>query len=123
MVLISRDADVDVIAVEYPGYGNIPGPPTDRGLLRNVIAGYKFITETLAIKSTNLIFYGQSMGTGPTTYLAANPDFPIGGLVTEGAFVSGLRLMNKEVKPFFNFLRELTSTTEISSPMAITWAG
>lgn len=108
MVLISRDANVDVIAVEYPGYGNIPGPPSDHGLIRNVIAGYKYITETLAIKSTNLIIYGQSMGSGPATFLAANPDYPIGGVVLEGGFVSGLRLMNSSVTKFlvFNFLED-----------------
>ena len=97
MVLISRDADVDLIAVEYPGYGNIPGPPSDHGLIRNVIAGYKYITETLGIAPKNLVFYGQSMGTGPSTFLAANPDYPVGGLIVEGGFLSALRMMNKDV--------------------------
>lgn len=98
MVDICRHSDLDVIAVEYPGYGTIKGTPTDSNVIKNVINGYEFITTNLKVDPTNLILYGQSLGCGPATFLSSHPDYPIGGLIIEGPFMSGLRFFNKKVK-------------------------
>jgi len=92
--------------VEYPGYGSVKGKPTDTGILKNVITAYKFVTQDLNIDPRRLVIYGQSMGTGPAIFLGANPDFPIAGVITEGAFASGFKLFSKDVK-FLDFYSSL----------------
>lgn len=108
IVQISFYAQVDIIAVEYPGFGDIKGPPSDIGVLKNATAAYEYITHNLKISPTSLILYGQSMGTGPATFLSAHPDYPTAGVVLESAFASGLKTMSKSVSLIF-------STTHISS--------
>lgn len=107
MVQICRFAQVDIIAVEYPGYGTVKGSPTDFGLLRNVFKGYKHSINKLNIDPRKLVIYGQSMGTGPATFLSAHPDYPVAGVVTEGAFASGFKLFSKKV----NFTAQVTFLT------------
>jgi pimeloyl-ACP methyl ester carboxylesterase len=98
MVQICNFGQVDIVAVEYPGYGTIKGKPTDDGLLRNVFKAYKHVVNQLSISPKKLVVYGQSMGTGPTTFIGAHPDYPVAGIVTEGAFASGFKLFSKNVR-------------------------
>jgi abhydrolase domain-containing protein 17 len=69
--------------------------------LKNATNSYKFIVGELKIDPRKLVVYGQSMGTGPAIFLGANPDYPVAGVITEGAFASGFKLFSKEVR--FNF--------------------
>jgi abhydrolase domain-containing protein 17 len=92
---------VDIIAVEYPGYGTIKGKPTDEGLIKNVFKGHRHIVNNLKIDPRKLVVYGQSMGSGPAIFLSAHPDYPIAGLITDGGFASGMKLFSKKVKRFF----------------------
>lgn len=100
MIEICSNGEVDVIAVEYPGYGTIKGTPTDLGVIKNVMTAYDYIVNNIKIDFRNLVFYGQSLGCGPVVLMGSHPDYPCGGIITESPFVSGLRLFNKTVKKF-----------------------
>jgi len=121
LVNICKFSEVNIIGVEYPGYGTIKGNPTDVGVISNVIEAYKYITKVLKLNPWSLIFYGQSLGTGPATFLAAHPAYPIGGLIIEGAFVSGLHLFNKSVFLMTKYDRELIFITRTSSLLHTIW--
>ena len=41
-----------------------------------------------------ILLYGHSLGTGVSTVLAANPEYPVAGLVIHSGFMSGLRVID-----------------------------
>jgi pimeloyl-ACP methyl ester carboxylesterase len=66
----------DIYIVEYPGYENRPGKPTERGL-------YAAASEALELLPTNHPTYlvGESLGTGVAAYLAGKNPTDIAGVV------------------------------------------
>lgn len=68
--------NVNIIAVEYPGYGIYPNPKNIEGkkakvIIEDALCVYKFITETLNIKQEDIILAGRSIGSGPACHLAS----------------------------------------------------
>jgi len=80
---IQQAAPLDVYIVEYPGYENRPGKPTEHTL-------YSASNEALELLPTNRPTYvvGESLGTGVATYLAGKHPNEIAGVVLLGAYNS-----------------------------------
>jgi pimeloyl-ACP methyl ester carboxylesterase len=74
--VIQQAAPLDVFIVEYPGYENRPGSPSELGLDRAA-------DEAFALLSTNQPIYlvGESLGTGVATYLAGKHSTHVAGVV------------------------------------------
>lgn len=62
---------VNVLAVEYPGYGICPGASTEEGIMANAEAAMDFAIETLGVAQNDILLFGRSLGTGPTVALAS----------------------------------------------------
>ncbi|SHJ35225.1 hypothetical protein SAMN02745181_1849 [Rubritalea squalenifaciens DSM 18772] len=60
-----------VIAYDYPGYGLSDGAATEKTCYATIDKVWSHATEKLGIKEQDIILLGQSVGTGPTVYLAA----------------------------------------------------
>lgn len=58
MVQICKFGTVDIVAMEYPGYGTVKGKPTDEGLIRNAIKAYNHSVNKLNIDPRKLIIAG-----------------------------------------------------------------
>lgn len=69
----------NVIAPEYPGYGIYPGQPSQEGIYEDCLIVYDFLTKKLEIPESNIIVFGRSLGTSPSTFLASRR--PIAGLI------------------------------------------
>lgn len=68
----------DVLIVEYPGYGARPGAHSERSLVDDLRATVK----TLAAQGrTPTYLWGESLGCGVASAVAADPDLKIAGLV------------------------------------------
>lgn len=67
---------MDVFIVEYPGYENIPGTPSEQSLDQSAEDAFQLL-------STNNPIYlaGESLGTGVATYLAGKHPNEIAGVV------------------------------------------
>ncbi len=80
---IQQAAPLDVYLVEYPGYENRPGSPTERSL-------YAAADEALELLPTNRPTYlvGESLGTGVATYLAGKHSNQVAGVVLLAPFNS-----------------------------------
>ncbi|MDD2708488.1 MAG: alpha/beta hydrolase [Verrucomicrobiae bacterium] len=83
-------AGFNVFAYDYRGYGHSEGKPTEKGLYQDVDAAYKHLTQNLRIPPENILVMGRSLGSGPSTWLAAHE--PVGGLVVESGFTSAFRV-------------------------------
>ncbi|EAR96191.1 alpha/beta superfamily hydrolase (macronuclear) [Tetrahymena thermophila SB210] len=76
---LRRYIRVNVLAVEYPGYGLYKGSPNSDQILQDADSIYEFVRTHLKVQSQNIIIFGRSIGSGPACYLAGTRN--IGGLI------------------------------------------
>ena len=78
-------AGLGVLMPEYPGYGGNPGAPSEAGLAETGEAALDFL-EAHGIEERRVVAYGESLGTGVASRLAAGRR--LGALVLESPFTS-----------------------------------
>merc|ERR1719384_3102707 len=78
---------MNVLAVEYPGYGLLKNVIVNEAALKEVaLTAFRFILDELKVAYEQIIIFGRSVGSGPSVYLASR--FPVGGLILVAAFAS-----------------------------------
>lgn len=78
---------VNVLAVEYPGYGLLNGMATDEeGIYEVALTTFRFLVDVIGVGYSQIILFGRSLGSGPAVYLASQ--YPVGGLILVSAFSS-----------------------------------
>ncbi len=60
-----------VISYDYPGYGESGGKPTEKGCYRAIEKTYRYLIDDQGVAPENIILVGQSVGSGPTCWLAS----------------------------------------------------
>jgi uncharacterized protein len=83
-----RSLGLNVLAPEYPGYADVDGHPSERGLIDAARAAYDELRRA-GIEGRRIAIYGWSLGSGGAAPLARDVDEA--ALVLEGAFSSVLR--------------------------------
>jgi len=68
------EAGFGVLAVSYRGYSGNPGYPTQKGLMLDAKASYKFLLKQ-GLKDSDIILYGESLGSGVSANLAKDHNF------------------------------------------------
>lgn len=77
---------------EYPGYGLCRNRKlTEEGLYHNIRKVYEYATNDLQFKSSEIVLYGHSLGTGPSVDLAADVKYPVGAVILQAPFLSIIR--------------------------------
>lgn len=71
--------NLNVIAPEYPGYGIYPGRPSQEGIFEDTLIVYDFLTKTIKVPPQNIVIFGRSIGTSPSTFLASRKQ--VAGLI------------------------------------------
>ena len=97
-----RDAPGNVLAVEYRGYGQSEGKPSEAGLYRDAATAYQYLINAKRIDPKTIISFGQSLGTAVAAHLAAQQQ--VGAVILEAPFPSAARL----AKLIFRFLPGLS---------------
>lgn len=70
---IATNLNINVLAVEYPGYGIYKassGCSSDQ-VLKDSESIYNFLTEIMNIPENNIILMGRCIGSGPASYIAS----------------------------------------------------
>lgn len=75
-----------LIAIDYRGYGQSEGSPSEEGFYADGRAAIRYATETLSIPPGRLILYGESIGTAVAVQMAL--ETKAGGLVLQSPFTS-----------------------------------
>lgn len=75
-----------VLLAEYRGYSGNPGKPTERGLYADAEAYYAWLLDQ-GIAENQIVIYGESIGSGPATYLASK-NWNARGLILDAPFTS-----------------------------------
>lgn len=94
METLARRTGCDVIAYDYSGYGGSDGSPSEDVILRNADMVMKYINDVLHRPPSDVIVYGQSIGSVPTWYLASKYD--VAGVIQLSGLYSGWRTLNRE---------------------------
>lgn len=66
-----RSIDVDVLAIDYRGYGDSEGKPSEKTLTEDALATWDYATKTLGYRADQIILAGESLGGGVATKLAS----------------------------------------------------
>lgn len=79
---------INLMAVEYPGYGIYEDPEgaSEEKIFRDAELVYNFVQCMSNVSEKDIILLGRSLGSGPTTYLAANHE--PGGLILMSPYTS-----------------------------------
>lgn len=82
-----RDEGFGVLALSWRGYGGSTGEPTETGLVEDGRAAMKLLRQK-GLPKSRIILFGESLGSGVATQLAANPDTTPSAVILEAPFTS-----------------------------------
>jgi fermentation-respiration switch protein FrsA (DUF1100 family) len=77
---------LNVLIVDYRGYGQSTGSPSEQGIYIDAEACWQYLTETKNLAPHELVIFGRSMGGGPATWLAAREQ--PGAVLLESVFTN-----------------------------------
>jgi fermentation-respiration switch protein FrsA (DUF1100 family) len=81
-----RRMGLGVLAVDYRGYGQSEGEPSEAGLYLDADAAYRYLTDEQRVPPARVLIYGFSLGSAVAIDLATRA--PAAGLMVEGAVLS-----------------------------------
>lgn len=89
---LSTDCECHVVLYEYPGYGLSPGFPSENSCATSLVKVIEHLYEKMNIPIENMVFYGQSIGSGVATcgykYCKTKYDRSPAGLVLISPYLS-----------------------------------
>jgi hypothetical protein len=90
---MSNQLGVEVVGVEYSGYGMSSGTPSTRKLHGDIEAAYNHVIAS-GVPPEHIVAYGQSVGSGPVLSLAAKRK--LGGIVLHSPMLSGIKVIDPD---------------------------
>ncbi|KAL7445690.1 hypothetical protein ACHAXH_009089 [Discostella pseudostelligera] len=90
--VIAKNVKCHVLVYDYSGYGESGGIPMEKNTYRDVKMVYEWVVANITHHERNVILYGQSVGSGPSCYLASRREH-VGGLILHSPFTSGMRVL------------------------------
>lgn len=135
---LSKKLKVSVIGYDYLGYGEskldessyytpmctsssrkeIPEHPSEKGTYESVITVYEYITKVLKIPNDQLVWLGQSIGSGPTTEICSKT--PCAGVILVTPFRSAAKVVtNSSLAYPVDFFRNEGKISKIKSPVLL----
>jgi pimeloyl-ACP methyl ester carboxylesterase len=75
---------LSVLLFDYRGYGGNPGSPSETGLGLDVAAARSYLVDELGVDESELIYFGESLGTGVVSALAT--EHPPAGMLLRSPF-------------------------------------
>jgi len=81
-----HDLGLDVLIVDYRGYGQSEGKPSEQGTYRDAEAAWQHLTHERAVAPSRIVVFGRSVGGSVAAWLAANRE--PGALIVESSFSS-----------------------------------
>jgi fermentation-respiration switch protein FrsA (DUF1100 family) len=88
---------VNVLIIDYRGYGKSEGRPSEEGLYTDARAGWDYLTTTRKIPASQIVIFGESLGGAVAIDLATKTNAC--GLIVQSSFTS-IADMAAELLPF-----------------------
>jgi fermentation-respiration switch protein FrsA (DUF1100 family) len=94
---------VNVLAVDYRGYGRSEGSPDEAGVYRDADAAYDYLIQVRHIQPKNIVIYGHSLGGAVAIDLASRRE--CGGLIVQSSFTSIRDMARRTFRiPLFEYI-------------------
>jgi uncharacterized protein len=77
---------LSVLIIDYRGYGQSTGRPTERGTYEDARAAWRYLVEQRNVPADRIVFFGRSLGGAVAARLAT--EHPPRGLIVESTFRS-----------------------------------
>jgi fermentation-respiration switch protein FrsA (DUF1100 family) len=94
---IFHELGLDVLIIDYRGYGQSTGRPSERGLYRDADAALLYLVEERGIPRERIVVFGRSLGGAVAANLASRER--VGALILESVFTS-VPDIGSELYPF-----------------------
>src|SRR5579862_8407771 len=85
---------VNILAVDYRGYGKSEGKPDETGVYRDADAAYDYLVNERHFAAPDIFVYGHSLGGAVAINMASRR--PCGGLVVQSSFTNA-RAMTRRI--------------------------
>ncbi|KAL2618215.1 hypothetical protein AAZV13_08G232300 [Glycine max] len=104
---------------DYSGYGQSSGKPSEQNTYADIEAAYKCLVEMYGAKEEDIILYGQSVGSGPTTDLATRlPN--LRAVILHSPILSGLRVIYPVKKTYwFDIYKNIDKIPLVNCPVLV----
>ncbi len=89
-----RALGLNVLAVEYRGYGGLDGVPSERTVTADARAGYEYLRTRVQASAERIVIYGWSLGSAVAVNLAST--VPEAAVILEGAPASIVAIGQRE---------------------------
>ncbi len=104
---------VDLMLVEYPGYGRSKGRPSQRAIREVMVKAYDWLKDREDIDSNKIIAHGRSVGGGASCELAKERE--IGALILQSTFTSTKQFAKHYLLPPFLVLDKFNNKKVLKS--------
>lgn len=96
-IRIFNQLGLDVLIVDYRGYGESTGKPGEQGLYLDGEAAWDYLMDERGVMPDRIVIFGRSLGAAVGAHLASRRS--PGGLIIESGFTSGVE-MARRLYPF-----------------------
>ncbi|KAK2750166.1 hypothetical protein FQN57_004662 [Myotisia sp. PD_48] len=116
--VLEQSLQVNVLMVEYRGYGHSTGTPDEQGLKIDGQTALDYIRQRAETKGSGIIIYGQSLGGAVAIHVVGSnqKQGDIKGLILENTFLS-IRKLIPSVFPAAKYLTKLCHQQWMSDEM------
>lgn len=116
---IFQELDLDVLIIDYRGYGQSSGRPSEQGTYLDAQAAWDYLVDNRGIAPGKIVIFGRSLGGAVAAWLAAHTT--PGAVILESCFTSGLdmaarlypflpvRLITRLKYPVKNYVKRVSS--------------
>jgi hypothetical protein len=92
-IAIFRELGLDTLIIDYRGYGQSQGKPSERGTYLDAEAAWHYLVNSRGVAEERIIFFGRSLGGGVAAWLANQ--YRPAALIIESSFSSALDMARK----------------------------
>jgi len=85
---------VNILAVDYRGYGKSEGRPNEAGVYQDADAAYEYLVNRRHFRPEDIFIYGHSLGGAVAINMASRQ--PCGGLIVQSSFTNA-RAMTRQI--------------------------
>eukprot|EP00188_Purpureofilum_apyrenoidigerum_P002889 Plantae.Rhodophyta-Purpureofilum_apyrenoidigerum.ctg29423.p1 GENE.Plantae.Rhodophyta-Purpureofilum_apyrenoidigerum.ctg29423~~Plantae.Rhodophyta-Purpureofilum_apyrenoidigerum.ctg29423.p1 ORF type:complete len:249 (-),score=32.63 Plantae.Rhodophyta-Purpureofilum_apyrenoidigerum.ctg29423:254-1000(-) len=113
--------DCDVVGYDYCGYGTAEGQPSEQSCYSCIHSAYRYLTEDIGIPGSEIVVFGRSLGSGPSTDLASKIS-EVGGLILLSPLESAIRVVLGKAATacfFWDIFPNLKKIKRVCSPVLI----
>jgi len=87
-IAIFRELGLDTLIIDYRGYGQSTGKPSEQGTYLDALAAWEYLVSKRGIAPDKIVIFGRSLGAAVASWLAARTT--PGAVILESCFTSAL---------------------------------